>query len=97
MKIQDINKQIGQLPELISLTQLRFQTKKLQDWLSKHKIIILTARSKKIGLITTLNEHLEKKNLPCPPAYNMGKFKTSLRRVDFYKDYYKKKYNVNID
>jgi len=89
--------QLEQLPEVMPITQLRYQTKKLQDLLvNQKKPIIITVRSKKIGFLTPLVEKPTKKWLPMPPAYHLGNIPPEkLRRVNLYRNYLKKKMNVN--
>lgn len=83
-----------EIPELISLTELRYKTKKLQKILSKKDgYIILTSRGKKIAVIYPAHAKTPPVKLVKPPTYNMGKMKTSLRRKDIYKDYIDRKYH----
>lgn len=92
MKTLDIQEQIEQLPQLISLTELRYETKKLKRWLSEAKPVVLTERGKKLGLITPVDKKPFKKFLPMPPAYNLGKILFK-KRADIYKSYLGHKMN----
>lgn len=75
------------IPELISLTELRYKTKKLQKILSEEgNYVILTARGKKIAIMYPVETTSKPKELKKPPTYNMGEMKRA-ERDDIYGDY----------
>lgn len=79
---------IANIPDMMSLTELRYGTAGLEKRLTENKAIILLKRNRKVAIMLPIKES------PGPsgklvsgfPAYKMGKIIGSLRRRDIYDD-----------
>ncbi|MGB9706902.1 MAG: hypothetical protein ACPLXP_02410 [Microgenomates group bacterium] len=87
VNLQDIEELI-QIPDMMSLTELRYGTVNLQKKLNENKAIILLKRNKKIAIMLPIktSPKTPSKISPVFPTYKMGKILGSLRRKDIYNE-----------
>lgn len=90
MKITNLQniKELIQIPDTMSLTELRYGTVDLQKRLNENKAIILLKRNRKIAIMLPLEESPKPsgKLISVFPTYKMGKIIGSLRRKDLYNE-----------
>lgn len=76
------------VPDMMSLTELRYGTVDLQKRLNENKAIILLKRNRKIAIMLPIETPPKPSNklVSIFPTYKMGKIVGSLRRKDVYNE-----------